>query len=64
LRWRIQSLIDRRFFRQKYNAEQALAQFSVAARSSTDLDALNEMLMDITQDTLQPTRVSLHLVKK
>jgi hypothetical protein len=64
LRRRIQAVIDRRFFRQKYNAEQAMARFSVAARGSADLDALTVMLTEITQQTLQPTQVRLYLVKK
>ncbi len=64
LRRRVQAVIDRRFFRQKYNAEQALTQFAVAARGSADLDALTVMLADITQDALQPTQVSLHYIKK
>lgn len=64
LRRRIQSIIDRRFFRQKYNADQALARFAVAARDSTVPAALTTMLLDITRETLEPTQVSLFLVKK
>ena len=64
LRRRIQSVIDRRFFRQKYNADQALARFAVAARDSTVPADLTTMLLDITRETLEPTQVSLFLVKK
>jgi hypothetical protein len=61
LRSRIQTAIDRRFFRPKYNTQQALAEFTVAARSSADLDALTGMMVDIVQKTFQPTQVTLQL---
>ena len=54
LRKRIQHDIDRRFYRKKYNAEKALAKFSVTARSETDMAALMEMLNAIVMETLQP----------
>ena len=61
LRTRIQDFIDRRFYRQKYNSEQALAQFATAARSQADLDHLVNALTEVTQNTLQPQQVSLWL---
>jgi hypothetical protein len=61
LRRRIQLLINRRFYRESYSAEQALAQFTRAARSGSDLDELAAMLIEIAQGTLQPTQVSLEL---
>jgi len=64
IRRTIQAFIDRRFFRQKYNADQALAQFAVTARDSTDSGALTTMLMEITRETLEPTQVSVYLIKK
>lgn len=64
LRRRIQSMIDRRFFRQKYNSERALAAFAVAARENADPGSLTSMLMDITRETLEPTQVSLYLREK
>jgi hypothetical protein len=64
LRQRVQAVIDRRLFRQKYNADQALARFAVATRGSTDLDALTALLTEITLETLQPTEVRLDLIKK
>jgi hypothetical protein len=64
LRQSVQSIIDRQFFRQKYNTDRALAQFALAARGSADLDYLTAMLVDITQETLQPTRVNLQIVRK
>jgi hypothetical protein len=59
LRAGIQALINRRFYRQKYNAEQALAQFANAARGSSDLDALTGMLAGLVMKTLQPTEVAV-----
>jgi hypothetical protein len=61
LRHRLQALIDRRFYRQKYNAEQALAQFAMTARDETDLDKLSMKLVEVVQETIQPAQVSMWL---
>jgi len=61
LRWRIQDFIDRRFYRRKYNAEQALEAFAVVARNETDLDALTGKLVEVVSQTMQPEQVSLWL---
>jgi len=61
LRRRIQDVIDRRFFRKKYDAQQVLAQFALTARDETDLDALTGELARVVQETLQPEGVSVWL---
>jgi hypothetical protein len=61
LRRRIQSFIDRRFYRRKYNAERALASFALHARNETDLDELTGRLVDVIQETIQPAHASLWL---
>ena len=61
IRRRVQSGIDRRFFRKKYNAQQVLARFALTARDETDLDALTVELVQVVQETLQPENVSLWL---
>ncbi|UCH60814.1 MAG: hypothetical protein JSV61_04860 [Anaerolineales bacterium] len=61
LRRRVQEIIDRRFYRRKYNAEQALAGFAAAVRDQTDLEALTAQVVGIVQDTMQPEAVSLWL---
>ena len=64
LRKRIQNIIDRRFYRKKYHAEQALAQFSAAARDEVDLDRLSAALVEVVQETMQPSSVGLMLISK
>jgi hypothetical protein len=61
LRIRIQDFIDRRFYRRKYDAEQALAQFAAEARDEVDMDELTTALMSVVEETLQPENASLWL---
>jgi hypothetical protein len=61
LRRRVQDAIDRRFFRQKYDAEQVLEQFAATVRDETDLDALTAELVRVIQETMQPEFVSVWL---
>ena len=61
LRHRIQAIIDRRFYRRKYDAAKVVEAYSATLRNEVDLDHLQEELLHVVQATMQPTHVSLWL---
>ncbi|MGH2501024.1 MAG: hypothetical protein ACRDID_00765, partial [Ktedonobacterales bacterium] len=61
LRNRLQALVDRRFYRSKYDATRTVAGFSDALRQETELGALQRRLLETVERTMQPTHASIWL---
>ncbi len=63
LRNRVQTFVDRRFYRQKYDAEHTLEAFSARMRDEVDLDRITADLVNVVEQTIQPAQISLWVVE-
>jgi hypothetical protein len=61
VRHRVQAIIDRRFFRQKFDAQQTLTAFALRARDEVELEVLAAELFDVVHRTMQPEHMSFWL---
>lgn len=64
VRNRVQSVIDKRFNRKRYDAQQVLNDFAKTVRDETDLEKLTARLMQVVDETMQPKTVSVWLKKE
>jgi hypothetical protein len=62
-RGRIQEVIDRRFYRNRYDGALALERFSKCIREQVELDAVEGELVDLVNETMRPATVSLSLIR-
>jgi hypothetical protein len=58
---RVQRLVDRRFYRQKYDAQQTIDAFGARLREETDIDALTDDLLSVVRATMHPNLVNVWL---
>ncbi|HKV58713.1 MAG TPA: hypothetical protein VJO32_10535, partial [Ktedonobacteraceae bacterium] len=61
LRQHLQKIIDRRFYRSKYNAAKIIEAFGATLRNEVELTQLSEHLVTVVEETMQPLHASLWL---
>lgn len=61
LRQYVKAVIDRRFYRKKYDAQQVLAQFAITVRAEVGMETLQAEMLNVLLETIQPVSVSLWL---
>ena len=60
---RVQSFVDRRFYRRKYDAQQTVDEFGARLREETNIDELTDDLVSVVRTTMQPEHVSVWLTE-
>jgi len=64
LRRRVQQVVDRRFNRARYDAEQTVAAFAARLKNTVDLDSIRDDLATVVGQTLEPAHLSLWISRQ
>ena len=64
LRLRVQSWMDRRFNRSRYDAQRVVDDFSSHLSDDVDLEHMQSSLLETAQQTVQPAHLSLWVREK
>jgi hypothetical protein len=64
VRQRVQQVVDRRFNRARYDADQAIAAFAARLKDAVDLDSVRDDLADVVHQALEPAHVSVWISQR
>ena len=64
IRRAVQNLIDKRFYRKRYNAAQVIEAYAASIKDEVDVNVIHQKMLDVLGDTLQPKKIVLFLAQR